>query len=80
MTESNDFGFSETANEIWNNLSSENFCEGNLENFEFCGNSILKGTGLLDRLLSAKTKTKTKTDSHSSTQCITFRQCDLSFQ
>lgn len=56
MTESNNFGFSETSNETHNNLSSENQCESDLDNFEFCGNSFLKGTGLLDRLLSARKK------------------------
>lgn len=44
--------------ETWNNLS-ENYCEGSLENFNFCGKSFLKGTGLLDTLLSAKRETTT---------------------
>lgn len=64
MTESNGFGFLETTHETWNNLSSENHGEGNLENLEFCGNSFLKDTELLDRLLSAKKKQPQKHTTH----------------
>lgn len=64
MTESNGFGFPETTHETWNNLSSENHGEGNLENLEFCGNSFLKGTALLDRLLLAKKKQPQKHTIH----------------
>lgn len=56
MIESKNFGFPETSNETWNNLSSEHRWEGNVENVGFCGNSFLKGTALLDGLLSAKKK------------------------
>ena len=56
MTESNDFGFPETSNERWNNLSSENRYEGNFENFEFCGNSFFEGHRVLEQIALSKKK------------------------
>lgn len=45
--------------ETWKNLSSENCCEGNLENFEFCGNSFFEGHEVVGQIALSKKETAT---------------------
>lgn len=54
MMESNNFGFSERFNGNMENLSSQNCCKANLENFEFCGNSFFEGHRVVGQIALSK--------------------------